>query len=164
MLLEFDKKNPTTPVFLFIASAVDQKTNNLNLYYIYSDGARLMATDGQQLHITTRVENQLPEGFYEIKKLSKTAVTLQKQDASVVFPPVDRVIPKNPERIPFTSKSVAYQYAEMVRATEGAPVPYLRFEKMAELVGVGTYAQAGELNPVLLENDQEIAVIVPILR
>ena len=162
MLLEFDKNNPVTPIFLFLAAAVNRKTKKPEQFYIYSDGNRMIATDGHQLHITTRLENQLPVGFYEIIKLSKTAVSLQFQAPLVKFPDVSRVLPKDPKPIDFKTIGPLARYAEMVRNTTGLPVPYTKFEAVENLISLRSYSQAGEYDPVLLEGDEDLALIMPL--
>lgn len=67
----------------WVAKAMASKDVRHYLNYLYSDGRRLMATDGVRLHIC---ETGLPVGFYD-SQLSPVKV-----DAK--YPDVDRLIPK----------------------------------------------------------------------
>ena len=65
------------------AKAVSKKDIHEMLRYLYSDGKRLMATDGHRLHV---IETDLDEGYY-------CPHTFQKVDLDTSYPTIDRIIP-----------------------------------------------------------------------
>ena len=75
---------PKTPE-AWVALAMAKNDVREYLQFLYSDGKRLMATDGHRLHI---VPTELPEGYYD-KQLNKL------ENIEYRYPEVDRVIPEN---------------------------------------------------------------------
>ena len=70
--------------FAWVARAMAKKDVRYYLNYVYSDGARTIATDGRRMHVLAG--QSLPQGYY-------TAAGDQV-DEDAKYPDIDRVIPQ----------------------------------------------------------------------
>jgi len=70
--------------FAWVARAMAKKDVRYYLNYVYSDGARTIATDGRRMHVLTG--QSLPQGYYTI--------TGDRADEDAKYPDIDRVIPQ----------------------------------------------------------------------
>lgn len=84
---------PKTPE-QWVAKAVAKKDVRFYLEFLYSDGKRLMGTDGYRLHICP---TEIPAGFYDR--------ALNRCEVEARYPNVDQVIPKWDEEAAVTVTS-----------------------------------------------------------
>ena len=66
----------------WISRAVGKRDIRTSINWLYSDGSRLMATDGHRLHI---IPSTMTKGYYHPK-------TLDSIDLDALYPDIDRVI------------------------------------------------------------------------
>ncbi len=107
---------PKTPE-QWVAKAMAKKDVRYYLQYIYSDGARIMATDGHRVHIWHT--DQYPAGFYD--------ANMVQIEVDGTFPDINRVIPKNPD----LSLPVAELSIEHLFDSDSKPVDGYKFDGVA---------------------------------
>lgn len=148
---------PKTPE-QWVARAVAVNDVRAYLKYLYSDGKRLIASDGHRLHLCP---TELPEGYYD--------TNLQPLDSKNMgkYPDVDRVTPKDGETHTVTAeqlqveefgKPVTYVY----RLPHGVMVNKKYWDDAASHLETTTYL-VGESRAVRIDyEDGRLAVIMPL--
>ena len=137
---------------------------------IYSTGDELVATDGHRLHHYKPEVCPLSEGYYQIKKRTKTVLELLKADGTHLqdYPDFKRIMPDRTEAISFPTKCrggkqicVEGKFAETIRTMGGGALSY-GFFKDANTVEMPSYLATDGFSPVLLCGLDVTAVIMPI--
>lgn len=104
---------PAKSQFNWIASFVGVKDCREGLNYVYSDGLRIMATNG---HILAWCPSELPKGYY----CPKTGNVVEGVDYA--YPDIDRVIPS----IPDNAETVALDKLPVQQESEESSVLVVR--------------------------------------
>jgi hypothetical protein len=165
MLKQFDKTSAHTPQIIFVAKAREKKDfSKCNLLHVYSDGARIMATDGARGHVYAPADCPLPAGFYRVLRGSKTTIDLVKVEESTPFPDLDRVIPKKDKSTTFspgTNADVdpAAKLAQVLRA-QGSGCFNIEYFLDA-CPGMSAYSWENAFTPLMLTGPDLVAVIMP---
>jgi len=124
------------------------------LKYIYSDGSRIMATNGHRIHA---VNKSIEIGFYD-KNMNRIEV-----DAK--FPDIDRIIPKN------YTKSIKFSELELVdREYKGKTMPAYVFDginidakylkQAAQYFDDAVISYADKNSPILITDEHKLAVVM----
>jgi len=149
----------------WVALAVGKKDIREYLNYMYSDGKRLMASDGHRLHVAPDVG--LPAGYYD------SALNRVAHLDGVSYPDVDRVIPADTDQREYRevtlsslpvedSGTKAFKTIYRMPTGQGIQTKYLN-----EAVGKVerfTYSSGAELGGAIkiTHSDGRIAVIMPV--
>jgi hypothetical protein len=146
-------KKPTTPE-QWVALAMAKNDIRYYLNHIYSDGGRLMATDGHRLHVYKT--NKYPVGFYDQN------MNLIEVDAT--YPQIDRVIPENATRYEFEESPETAELSSKYPKIKHGFNWFMKSYIDAARVWVSTtqFKTCGKDKAVLVENDDCFAVIMPI--
>jgi len=138
----------------WVALAMAKNDVRHYLQYIYSDGNRIMATDGHRLHI---VHKSIETGFYNKEMI--------KVEANARFPDVDRIIPKCDKHMFLSEASLA----DHIYGGKTRPVYQINditidsaYLKQACSVFTDPVIQyTDEMSPVLIKDENKIAVVMP---
>lgn len=148
----------------WVANAVAKDDIREYLQYIYSDGKRIMGTDGHRLHIWKT--DKYPEGFYNPKTMKKASVP-----DSMRFPSVDRVIPNTRSDDCVSSAVIELAHAGSVT---GRPLVVYKVGPAAVnahyldaaldgFSGVTTLIHyIDENHAIKIETDNKLAVVMPV--
>ena len=87
LLLFFGPKAPAKAKTAaeWVAKAVGKKDKRDYLNYLYSDGSRLIATDGHRVHLSAFTDGEFPAGYYCPR-------TLEPVDKTEEYAPIDRIL------------------------------------------------------------------------
>lgn len=161
MFYKFDKNHPETKFLLFVAAAVSKDHTREALTHVYSDGTRIMATDGHRLHVYTPDEGCLPAGYYDLLKKTKTEVHLNSVELDLVYPDVDRVIPKAGNMIDI-SCSLCGVYAAVIRAMPVNTLEFKYFTDACPLELMDSYQVIDGISPVMFQGGKVLSVVMPV--
>jgi len=160
---------PTSPAkpktdWSWVALAAGKKDVRFYLNYIYSDGKRLMATDGSRLHLVKT--DKYEPGYYD-----RAGTKIHDIDWHT-YPNVDRVIP-NEELL---DAKVAFSELEM-SVTPKASAPYDHVYYFGDTCVCSAYLKEAVLGfnhntieykdhdnglAVMIHDDNKIAIVMPI--
>lgn len=160
MFYQFDKNHPETKFLLFVAAAASGDHTREALTYVYSDGGRIMATDGHRLHVYAP-EECLPAGYYEIIRKTKTEVHLNSVELDLVYPDVDRVIPEAVNMVSATGSPCGV-YAAVIRAMPTNTLEFKYFEAAFPPELMDSYQVTDGVSPVMFQGGKVLSVVMPV--
>jgi len=156
---------PRTPE-KWVASAVCGKDDIREyLQYVYSDGTRIIGTDGHRMHIWKT--DKYPKGFYHPKTMDKSTVPDDYR-----YPDVDRVIPKT-FREDYVS-SATIEVEQLSISSEGHPIIIYKVgpaavnaqyldAALAGFKGETTLIHYVDANSAIkIDADDKLAVVMPV--
>lgn len=147
----------------WVANAVAKNDIREYLQYIYSDGKRIMGTDGHRLHIW--YTDKYPKGFYNPKTMAAATVPNDFR-----FPDVERVIPKTNSKDYAPSSTIEVSHLSVVM---GLPLIGYKFgpvavnanyldEALAGFAGYPLIYYVDGNSAVKIEEDNKLAVVMPV--
>jgi len=155
----FEPQAPAKPktVFDWVAKAMAKKDQRHYLNWVYSDGARIIATNGHRLHIA---HVALEPGFYDKNG------TLAHGPEYAVFPDVDRVIPPaNPAPVQLADLTPITTRGKVIHKVRinGAVSIDRAYMQDADSMGPGEWtAPENKSRPARIDYPHGTAVIMPI--
>jgi len=151
----FAPKTPAKPktVEQWIAQAVPKSDARYYLNYIYSDGKRLIATNGGRLHVVTK---SYAPGFYDKNMMLVHGVDFAK------YPDVDRVINDRPNQVNFNDLETSDFKGLPVYRFDGVTVNAQFLKTACQIFDnpVINYGTVGD--SIIIREDDKIAVVMPI--
>ena len=128
-IVKVTKKDPLFDRVKFVVSArLREKPSYFATQYIFSDGTRLVATDGGRLHCGEDIN--IPAGLYDVILNTPTLVSLEEVNHEVSFPEFEKLLSEeldktgySPEFIDFVDYAVV---AKMLPNGDGINYEYFK--------------------------------------
>jgi len=77
-MIKFDRSQEDFYRILFVVSALDPKDYRDHVTYLKCENNVIVGTDSKRLHETRLLYTELPDGYYEIVKKTKTTLIIDK--------------------------------------------------------------------------------------
>lgn len=146
--------------WLVLAMAVKDKRKYIN--YIYSDGLRLVATDGNRMHILK--DANIESGFYNKNMTLKHA---DDWSGAIRYPNISRIIPKdNHKEINFNVLKLDTQMYPSVETEvynfDGLKINARYLQEAISYFDEKIIQYKNKTSAILIEDNNKLAVVMPI--
>jgi hypothetical protein len=154
---------PNTPAkpktdIQWLALALPKNDVRYYLNYIYSDGARIMATDGHRLHVVTNSEYDA--GYYD--------KNMNKAECNGKFPDIDKLIGDYPKSMSISNMSII-DIGESRSFAQAYDHKDIRLDKKyidqaAQYLNADSFKYKNGLSNVLIQSGNKMAVVMPMRK
>ncbi len=147
--------------FQWVALAMGNKDVRYYLNFVYSDGKRLMATDGHRLHLV--YTDDYKPGFYD-----KAGTWLHDTDFAK-FPDVNRIIPETDKQIKLDSMELNHDMTaskeyQRIYDFDEIRVCSKYLDQAIEYQNTNTIHYLNKDRAVVIRNNDKLAVVMPMRK
>jgi len=150
--------------FLWCIKVRSKNTTRPNITGILIEPAKIVATDGQRMHIITNPYPSIPPGEYDVYQVNQSKVILitKAANSATSFPDWNRLIITMEGSIPEHKIAIfhpAYFYTDILKHRP-FEIKYLQDAISNEPMGVRIY---GENQPIIITTNTRISIVMPLL-
>lgn len=151
--------------FRFLTLAINQdhpKQHRYNIGNILVEDGKGVATDGYRLHIVKELTNPLHDGQYRVIKVTKTKVQLEAVECPGDYPDYNRIIPRDYQLTDFEHTNIYHRYAQIIRMMRDGVISFDFLKDATDGMNFTSFAARDRHTPVVLEGENEFALIIPV--